>query len=163
MSAKFLQGFKSSVLLVKEAFFQNGLAAAEGARILGASRIIGVDLNASRFEQAKKFGVTQFVNPKDYSKPVQEVIAEMTDGGVDRCVECTGHIDTMIPAFECVHDGWGVAVLVGVPHKEALFKTYPKNFLNERTLKETFFGNYKSSLDIPSVKLCERQLNITEF
>ncbi|KAK4721385.1 hypothetical protein R3W88_011618 [Solanum pinnatisectum] len=107
-----------------------GLAAAEGARIL-----------------AKKFGVTQFVNPKDYSKPVQEVIAEMTDGGVDRSVECTGHIDTMIPAFEC---GWGVAVLVGVPHKEVLFKTYPMNFLNERTLKETFFGNYKPSSDIPS-------------
>ncbi|WMV24660.1 hypothetical protein MTR67_018045 [Solanum verrucosum] len=78
--------------------------AADGARIVGASRIIGVDLNASRFEQAKKFGVTQFVNPKDYSKPVQEVIAEMTDGGVDRSVECTGHIDAMIPAFECVHD-----------------------------------------------------------
>ncbi|KAH0776512.1 hypothetical protein KY290_007923 [Solanum tuberosum] len=78
--------------------------AAEGARIVGASRIIGVDLNASRFEQAKKFGVTQFVNPKDYSKLVQEVIAEMTDGGVDRSVECTGHIDAMIPAFECVHD-----------------------------------------------------------
>ncbi|KAI3686622.1 hypothetical protein L1987_80302 [Smallanthus sonchifolius] len=86
-----------------------GLAAAEGARIVGASRIIG----------AKKFGITEFVNPKDYKKPVQKVIAEMTNGGVDRSVECTGHIDSMISAFECVHDGWGVAVLVGVPHKDA--------------------------------------------
>ncbi|KAH0722381.1 hypothetical protein KY290_005063 [Solanum tuberosum] len=83
---------------------------------------------------------------------LSKVIAEMTDHGVDRSVECTGHIDAMIPAFECVHDGWGVAVLVGVPHKEALFKTYSMNFLNERTLKETFFGNYKPSSDIPSVK-----------
>ncbi|KAI7726412.1 hypothetical protein M8C21_027350, partial [Ambrosia artemisiifolia] len=89
-----------------------GLAAAEGVRIAGASRIIGVDLNANRFElvsvlfvtTTKKFGVTEFVNPKDYKKPVQEVIAEMTNGGADRSVECTGHIDAMISAFECVHD-----------------------------------------------------------
>ncbi|KAL4576193.1 hypothetical protein LXL04_012282 [Taraxacum kok-saghyz] len=80
------------------------IKAAEGARIAGASRIIGVDLNANRFELARKFGVTEFVKPKDYEKPVQEVIAEMTNGGVDRSVECTGHIDAMISAFECVHD-----------------------------------------------------------
>ncbi|KAK4370485.1 hypothetical protein RND71_009960 [Anisodus tanguticus] len=139
--------------------------AAEGARIAGASRIIGVDLNASRFEQAKKFGVTEFVNPKDYSKPVQEVIAEMTDGGVDRSVECTGHIDAMISAFECVHDGWGVAVLVGVPHIEAVFKTHPMNLLNERTLKGTFFGNYKPRSDIPSVveKYMNKELELEKF
>ncbi|WMV54637.1 hypothetical protein MTR67_048022 [Solanum verrucosum] len=98
--------------------------AADGVRIVGASRIIGVDLNASRFEQAKKFGVTQFVNPKDYSKPVQEVIAEMTDGGVDRSVECTGHIDAMIPAFECVHDVWVGSGCTCWCHKEALEKAF---------------------------------------
>ncbi|KAM5551122.1 hypothetical protein ABKV19_026116 [Rosa sericea] len=82
-----------------------GLAAAEGARVSGASRIIGVDLNSNRFEAAKKFGVSEFVNPKDHNKPVQEVIAEMTNGGVDRSVECTGSVQAMISAFECVHDG----------------------------------------------------------
>ncbi|CAH2049610.1 unnamed protein product [Thlaspi arvense] len=82
-----------------------GLAAAEGARVSGASRIIGVDLNPERFEQAKKFGVTEFVNPKDYDKPVQEVIAAMTDGGVDRAIECSGNTGAMISAFECTHDG----------------------------------------------------------
>ncbi|KAF7816752.1 alcohol dehydrogenase 1 [Senna tora] len=143
-----------------------GLAAAEGARISGASRIIGVDLNSSRFEEAKKFGVNEFVNPKDHDKPVQEVstknkftwfngghqvIAEMTNGGVDRAVECTGSIQAMISAFECVHDGWGVAVLVGVPNKDDAFKTHPVNFLNERTLKGTFYGNYKPRTDLPSV------------
>lgn len=128
-----------------------GLAAAEGARIAGASRIIGVDLNPHRFEEAKKFGVTEFVNPKDHDRPVQEVIAEMTNGGVDRSVECTGNINAMISAFECVHDGWGVAVLVGVPNKEAVFMTKPINVLNERTLKGTFFGNYKPRTDLPSV------------
>jgi len=128
-----------------------GLAAAEGARIAGASRIIGVDLNPSRFEEARKFGCTEFVNPKDHNKPVQQVLAEMTNGGVDRSVECTGNINAMIQAFECVHDGWGVAVLVGVPHKDAEFKTHPMNFLNERTLKGTFFGNYKPRTDLPNV------------
>ncbi|KAI9097983.1 hypothetical protein K1719_025754 [Acacia pycnantha] len=128
-----------------------GLSAAEGARVSGASRIIGVDLVSSRFELAKKFGVNEFVNPKDHDKPVQEVIAEMTNGGVDRAVECTGSIQAMISAFECVHDGWGVAVLVGVPNKDDAFKTHPVNFLNERTLKGTFYGNYKPRSDLPSV------------
>nr|GEZ98693.1 alcohol dehydrogenase 2-like [Tanacetum cinerariifolium] len=126
-----------------------GLAAAEGARIAGASRIIGIDLNANRFEL----------------ETVQEVIAEMTNGGVDRSVECTGHIDAMISAFECVHDGWGIAVLVGVPHKDAVFKTNPLNLLNERTLKGTFFGNYKPRSDIPSVveKYMNKELELEKF
>jgi len=142
-----------------------GLAAAEGARISGASRIIGVDLNSNRFEASKKFGITEFVNPKDHEKPVQEVIAEMTDGGVDRSIECTGSISAMISAFECVHDGWGVAVLVGVPNKDDAFKTHPMNLLNERTLKGTFFGNYKPRSDIPSVveKYMNKELELEKF
>ncbi|KAG6775276.1 hypothetical protein POTOM_018720 [Populus tomentosa] len=142
-----------------------GLAAAEGARISGASRIIGVDLNSKRFEEAKKFGVTEFVNPKDHDKPVHEVIAEMTNGGVDRSVECTGSISAMVSAFECVHDGWGVAVLVGVPNKDDAFKTHPMNILNERTLKGTFFGNYKPRSDLPSVveKYMNKELELEKF
>jgi len=142
-----------------------GLAAAEGARVSGAARIIGVDLNSDRFEQAKKFGVTEFVNPKDYEKPVQEVIAEMTDGGVDRSVECTGNINAMISAFECVHDGWGKAVLVGVPHKDAVFKTLPVNFLCERTLTGTFYGHYKPRTDIPGVveQYMNNELELEKF
>ncbi|KMT19445.1 hypothetical protein BVRB_1g010750 [Beta vulgaris subsp. vulgaris] len=142
-----------------------GLAAAEGARVSGASRIIGVDLVSSRFEAAKKFGVTDFVNPKDHKRPVQEVIAEMTNGGVDRSVECTGNIQAMISAFECVHDGWGVAVLVGVPNKDDAFKTHPVNFLNEKTLKGTFFGNYKPRTDLPSVVelYMKKELELEKF
>ncbi|MCY5444063.1 zinc-binding dehydrogenase, partial [Salmonella enterica subsp. enterica serovar 1,4,[5],12:i:-] len=82
-----------------------GLAAMEGARLAGASRIIGVDINPAKYEQAKKFGCTEFVNPKDHDKPVQEVLIELTNGGVDRSVECTGNVNAMISAFECVHDG----------------------------------------------------------
>ncbi|XP_028088572.1 alcohol dehydrogenase-like [Camellia sinensis] len=140
-----------------------GLAAAEGARVSGASRIIGVDLNSNRSERAKKFGVTEFVNPKDYDKPVQEVISEMTKGGVDRSVECTGSTEAMTSAFECVHDGWGVAVLVEIPHKDAVFKTYKPR--SERTLKSTFFGNYKPRSDIPSVvkKYMNKELKLEKF
>lgn len=142
-----------------------GLAAAEGARIAGASRIIGVDRSAGRFEEAKKFGVTEFVNSTDHEKPVQEVIAEMTGGGVDCSVDCSGSVEAMISAFECVHDGWGVAVLVGLPSKDDAFKTNPMNFLNERTLKGTFFGNYKPRSDLPSVveKYMNKELELEKF
>ncbi|KAJ0111242.1 hypothetical protein Patl1_01633 [Pistacia atlantica] len=163
-----------------------GLAAAEGARIAGASRIIGVDRSSKRFEEGNIYNL--FINlsstveknclkknveltycfilylsslsvlvylsgtltPITLLKRVQ-VIAEITNGGVDRSIECTGNIDNMISAFECVHDGWGVAVLVGVPNKDAVFMTKPINVLNERTLKGTFFGNYKPRSDLPSV------------
>jgi alcohol dehydrogenase class-P len=134
-----------------------GLGAAEGARIAGASRIIGIDLNSDRYEQAKLFGVTEFINPKDHKKPVQEVIAERTNGGVDCSIECTGNVKAMVQAFESCHDGWGVSVLVGVPHADAVFSTNPVNFLNERTLRGTFFGNYKPRSDLPG--LVEMYLN----
>lgn len=71
--------------------------------------------------------MTKFENPKDHDKPVQGVIAEMIDGGVDRSIERTGSIAAMISSFECVHDGWGVAVLVGVPNRDGSFKTHPMN------------------------------------
>jgi len=128
-----------------------GLGAAEGARIAGASRIIGIDLISDRFEKAKLFGVTEFINPLDYEKPIQEVIADKTDGGVDYSIECTGNVKAMIQAFESCHDGWGVAVLVGVPHSDAVFQTSPVNFLTERTLKGTFYGNYKPRSDLPGL------------
>ncbi|KAK9986573.1 hypothetical protein SO802_031524 [Lithocarpus litseifolius] len=142
-----------------------GLAACEGARMAGASRIIGVDLNPGRFDRAKNFGVTEFVNPKDHDKPVQQVIAEMTDGGVDRAVECTGSFQAMISAFECVHDGWGLAVLVGVPSKDDAFMTHPMNFLNERTVKGTIFGNYRPRSDIPArvEKYMNKELELDKF
>ncbi|CAI0393924.1 unnamed protein product [Linum tenue] len=89
----------------------------------------------------------------------------MTDGGVDRSIECTGNINAMISAFECVHDGWGVAVLVGVPNKEAVFMTKPINLLSERTLKGSFFGNYKPRTDLPSVveMYMNKKLDVDKF
>ncbi|KAK7261662.1 hypothetical protein RIF29_27978 [Crotalaria pallida] len=142
-----------------------GLAAAEGARLSGASRIIGVDLISSKFEQAKKFGVTEFVNPKDHDKPVQQVIVEMTNGGVDRALECSGNIEAAIAAFESVHDGWGVAVIVGLPKNDDVFKTLSMNFLFERTVKGTFYGNYKPLTDLPTMveKYLNKELELEKF
>ncbi|KDP43055.1 hypothetical protein JCGZ_25241 [Jatropha curcas] len=139
-----------------------GLAAAEGARVSGASRIIGVDVNPNKFEQAKKFGVTEFVNPKDHRKPV---LAEMANGGVDRSIECTGNVQAMRLAFESVHDGWGVAVLVGVPNKDDVFQTHPFKFLSERTLKGTFYGNFKPLADVPLLaeKYLNKELELDKF
>ncbi|KAK9273679.1 hypothetical protein L1049_018489 [Liquidambar formosana] len=93
------------------------------------------------------FHLNRIMMPKQSKK----AIAEMTSGGVDQSVECTGNINAMSSAFECVHDGWGVVVLVGVPNKDDAFKTHTVNLLNERTLKGTFFGNYKPHTDLPSV------------
>eukprot|EP00253_Pinus_taeda_P000947 PITA_00947 len=134
-----------------------GLAAAEGSRMAGASRIIGIDLNSGKFERAKLFGVTESLNPLDYEKSIQQVIAEKTDGGVDYSIECTGNVKAMIQAFESCHIGGGVTVLVGFPPSDAVFATNPLNFLCERTLKGTFFGNYKPLSHLPG--LVELYLN----
>ncbi|XP_057987115.1 alcohol dehydrogenase 2-like isoform X6 [Hevea brasiliensis] len=170
LSCGFCTGFGATVNVAKPpkgstvAVFGLG-AAAEGARFSGASRIIGVDVNPNKFEQAKKFGVTEFVNPKDHNKPVQEVLVEMTNGGVDTSIECTGNIQAMISAFESVHDGWGVAVLVGFPGKDDVFKTHPLNFLTERTLKGTFYGNFKPRTDIPLLveKYMNKEIELEKF
>ncbi|KAJ1394383.1 hypothetical protein SESBI_34184 [Sesbania bispinosa] len=128
-----------------------GLAAVEGARIAGASKIIGVDLNPNRFKEAKKFGLTDFINPKEHKKPVHEVLKDMTNGGVDRSIECTGNINALMSALDAAHDGWGRAVLVGVPSIDAVFKTSPYNFLDGKTITGTTFGNYKPKTGLPSM------------
>ncbi|KAG0489940.1 hypothetical protein HPP92_006803 [Vanilla planifolia] len=114
---------------------------------------------------ARKFGVNEFVNPKDYDRPVQEVLIEMTSGGVDPSVECTGNINAMISAFECVHDGWGVAVLVGVPNKDAVFMTKADKCAERRDSERAFFGNYKPRTDIPSVvdMYMRKELELDKF
>lgn len=89
-----------------------GLAVIEGLKEAGASRIIAVDLNEAKFEAAKKWGATDCINPKTFDKPIQEVIVEMTDGGVDFSFECVGNVQVMRSALECCHKGWGESVIV---------------------------------------------------
>ena len=85
-----------------------------GAVKAGASRIIGVDLNPNKFQVAKEFGCTDCVNPKDYDKPIQQVLVEMTDGGLDYTFECVGSVHTMRQALESCHKGWGESIIIGV-------------------------------------------------
>ncbi|KAL4651547.1 hypothetical protein ACB092_01G168500 [Castanea dentata] len=142
-----------------------GLAAAEGATIAGASRIIGVDLNAKRFDEATKFGVTEFVTPKDHDKPVHEVGAFLTFFDFFRCLLIWYVSLTSLFIWYVSLQGWGVAVLVGVSNKDDAFKTHPMNILNERTIKGTFFGNYKPRSDLPLVveKYMNKELELEKF
>ena len=91
-----------------------GLAVAYGSQQRGAKDIIGVDINPDKFEVAKKFGCTRFVNPKDYDRPIQDVLIELTDGGLDYTFECIGNIQTMRAALEACHKGWGTSVIIGM-------------------------------------------------
>jgi S-(hydroxymethyl)glutathione dehydrogenase/alcohol dehydrogenase len=91
-----------------------GLAAIIGAKMAKASRIIAIDINPAKFDVARELGATDFVNPKDFTKPIQDVIVEMTDGGVDYSFECVGNVQLMRAALECAHKGWGESVIIGV-------------------------------------------------
>lgn len=91
-----------------------GLAAIIGAKMAKAARIIAVDINPGKFDIARELGATDFINPKDYDKPIQDVIVELTDGGVDYSFECVGNVQLMRAALECCHKGWGESVIIGV-------------------------------------------------
>ncbi|XP_053487980.1 alcohol dehydrogenase class-3-like isoform X1 [Ictalurus furcatus] len=133
-----------------------GLAAVMGCKAAGASRIIGVDINAEKREIAKKFGVSEFVNPNDHSKPIQEVLVEMTSGGVDYSFECVGNVTLMRAAFESCNGAWGTCVIVGWTEKN-LLSVSPKDLVLGRQLKGSFFGGWKSVCSLP--KLVEDYMN----
>lgn len=134
-----------------------GLAVAMGCKAAGASRIIGIDINPEKFETAKKFGCTECINPKDYQKPVQEVLVEHTDGGLDFTFECVGNVITMRAALESCHKGWGTSTIVGVAPAGQEISTRPFQLVTGRTWKGTAFGGWKSRDSVP--KLVEEYLN----
>jgi S-(hydroxymethyl)glutathione dehydrogenase / alcohol dehydrogenase len=121
-----------------------GLAVAMGCKKAGASRIIGVDINPSKFETAKKFGFTEFVNPKDHAKPIQEVLVGMTDGGPDFTFECCGMVETMRQALESCHKGWGLSVIIGVAAAGTEISTKPFQLV---TGEEVLTGNPEAKLN----------------
>jgi len=134
-----------------------GLAVAMGCRTAGAKRIIGIDINPDKFEVAKKFGVTEFVNPKDHQKPIQEVLVGMTDGGLDYTFECIGNIHTMRAALESCHKGWGQSVILGVAAAGQEISTRPFQLVTGRVWKGSAFGGWKSRDSVP--QLVEDYLN----
>ncbi|KAK9112558.1 hypothetical protein Scep_020077 [Stephania cephalantha] len=143
-----------------------GLAVAEGARVCGATKIIGVDLNPDKFEIGKKFGVTDFINPEDCGdKPVSEVIAEMTDGGADYCFECVGLVSLVYEAYASCRKGWGKAIVVGVDTKSYVSISSYDIVHSGKVLMGSLFGNIKAKTDIPYLlKLyMEKELNLDDF
>lgn len=130
-----------------------GLAVAEGARIRGAKKIIGVDLNPEKFEIGKRFGITDFVmnsNKRGSSKSLSEVINEMTEGGADHCFECVGLPDLMQEALACCRKGWGKTIMLGV-EAPGLQMNVSSVVIDHsgKTLMGTLFGSLKPKLDIP--------------
>eukprot|EP00899_Mesostigma_viride_P008721 jgi/Mesvir1/17850/Mv12934-RA.1 len=134
-----------------------GLAVIEGCTMAKAKRIIGVDTNAERFPTATKWGATECINPKDYpNRPIQEVLVELTDGGVDYSFECVGNTAVMRAALECCHKGWGESVIIGVAPAGATIETRPFQLVTGRVWRGTAFGGFKSRQDVP--KLVEKYL-----
>ena len=128
-----------------------GLAAVIGARMSGASRIIGIDTNPSKFALAQKLGATECINPKDFDKPIQDVVIEITDGGVDYSFECIGNVDVMRAALECCHKGWGESVIIGVAPAGAEIKTRPFQLVTGRVWRGSAFGGVKGRSELPGI------------
>lgn len=142
-----------------------GLAVAFGCKKAGAKRIIGVDVNPSKFEHAKTFGCTEFVNPKDHDKPIQDVLIELTDGGLDYTFECVGNVNTMRAALESCHKGWGTSVIVGVAAAGQEISTRPFQLVTGRVWKGTAFGGWKSKESVPKLvqEYLSKSLILDEF
>eukprot|EP00210_Caulerpa_lentillifera_P001671 g1606.t1 len=133
-----------------------GLAVVDGLKLAKAERIIAVDIQPDRLTLAKQWGADTLVNPKDYDKPIQQVIVELTDGGVDYSFDCTGNVDIMRAALECCHKGWGESVIIGVAGAGKEISTRPFQLVTGRVWKGTAFGGYRSRVDVP--KLVQRYL-----
>lgn len=143
-----------------------GLAVAMGCRVAGAKRIIGIDINNDKFALAKPFGVNEFVNPNDHpGKTIQEVLIEMTDGGLDYTFECIGNVHTMRAALESCHKGWGTSVIIGVAASGQEISTRPFQLVTGRTWKGSAFGGWKSRESVPKLveQYLDKKLMIDEF
>ncbi len=127
-----------------------GLSAVIGARLAKAGRIIAIDINESKFELARKLGATDCINPNDYDKPIQEVIVELTDGGVDFSFECIGNVKVMRAALECCHKGWGESVIIGVGGPRQEISTRPFQLVTGRVWRGSAFGGVRGRSELPS-------------
>jgi len=126
-----------------------GLSAIIGATMAKASRIIAIDINEAKFDLAKKLGATDCINPNDYDKPIQDVIVELTDGGVDYSFECVGNVNLMRSALECAHKGWGESVIIGVAGAGQEISTRPFQLVTGRVWRGSAFGGVKGRTELP--------------
>ena len=127
-----------------------GLNVIQGAQMVGADRIIGVDINPAREKLGKNFGMTDFINPQE-TKNVTKAIIEITDGGVDYSFECIGNVDSMRDALECCHKGWGESYIIGVAGAGQEIATRPFQLVTGRSWKGTAFGGARGRTDVPKI------------
>jgi S-(hydroxymethyl)glutathione dehydrogenase / alcohol dehydrogenase len=128
-----------------------GLNVIQGARLVGADKIIGVDLNPARKALGEKFGMTHFVNPKEIDGDIVAHLVELTGGGADYSFECIGNVTTMRQALECCHKGWGVSVIIGVAGAGQEISTRPFQLVTGRVWKGTAFGGARGRTDVPRI------------
>ena len=128
-----------------------GLNVIQGARMAGADRIIGVDLNPARKPLAERFGMTHFVNPREVEGDLVPYLVALTDGGADYSFECVGNVDLMRQALECCHRGWGVSVIIGVAGAGQEIRTRPFQLVTGRVWKGTAFGGARGRTDVPKI------------
>ena len=127
-----------------------GLNVVQGARLVGANQIIGVDLNPKREAIAREFGLTHFLNPKDHDDLV-DAIVQLTDGGADYSFECIGNTQVMRAALECTHKGWGRSIIIGVAEAGAEISTRPFQLVTGRKWEGTAFGGARGRTDVPRI------------
>ena len=126
-----------------------GLGAIQGASLANSKRIIAVDINESKENFARQLGATDFVNPKNYDKPIQEVLVELTGGGVDYSFECVGNVNLMRSALESCHKGWGESIIIGVAGAGQEISTRPFQLVTGRVWRGSAFGGVKGRSQLP--------------
>jgi len=127
-----------------------GLNVIQGAKMVGANKIIGVDLNPSKVGLAKQFGMTDFINPKEVENVVDHIV-QLTDGGADYSFECIGNVNTMRQALECCHKGWGESYIIGVAGAGQEISTRPFQLVTGRSWKGSAFGGARGRTDVPKI------------
>jgi S-(hydroxymethyl)glutathione dehydrogenase/alcohol dehydrogenase len=142
-----------------------GLNVVQGARMVGANMIVGVDVNSAREAIARKFGLTHFVNPRDVAGDLVAHLVELTGGGADYSFECIGNVDVMRQALECCHRGWGVSVVIGVAGAGQEIRTRPFQLVTGRVWKGTAFGGARGRTDVPKIVdwYMEGKINIDDL
>jgi S-(hydroxymethyl)glutathione dehydrogenase/alcohol dehydrogenase len=128
-----------------------GLSVIQGAVMAKAGRIIAVDVNPAKEEMARQLGATDFVNPRDYDQPVQDVIVDLTDGGVDYSFEAVGNVDLMRAALECCHKGWGESTIIGVAGAGQEICTRPFQLVTGRVWRGSAFGGVRGRSELPGL------------
>ena len=128
-----------------------GLNVIQGAKMVGASKIIGVDINPDKRQMAEDYGMTDFVNPKEIEGDIVEYLVEITDGGADYSFECIGNVKVMRQALECCHKGWGVCTVIGVAGAGEEISTRPFQLVTGRVWKGSAFGGARGRTDVPKI------------